>query len=223
MDVDTLLRRANPVATTPRPDAETAHALTAAAVCEPFTSTFTTRRRRRPVTMALIASAIAIPTMAATAVATGGVHTGFFPNRSQAGTELIPGQELLNLSDPDIVQVVEQQTVGVPLPPGKTWQPVLARYPIPLDDGAGSEGQLEVITQGVAGYAQCTWESYWLAGDPAARAAAMSVVAQIPNWRSFANLDSVGQQLMRAEIAQLQHGQDTLLRQDLLANCEPGW
>jgi hypothetical protein len=223
MDVDTLLQRANPVATASRPDADTAHALAIATASEPFTGGFKPARRRRPIAVALIAGAIAIPTMAATAVATGGIHTGFFPSRTQAGTELIPGQELLNLSDPGIVAVVRQQTVGVPLPPGKTWQPVLARYPIPLSDGANSEAQLEVITEGVEGYAQCSWESSWLAGDAATRVAAAAVIARIPSWRSFANLDSVGQQLMNEEITQLKQGQDTLLRQDLLANCEPGW
>jgi hypothetical protein len=173
--------------------------------------------------VALITGAIAIPTMAATVVATGGVHTGFFPSQSQAGTELIPGQELLNLSDPGIAQIVRQQTVGVPLPPGKTWQPVLAQYPIPLEDGAKSEAQLAVITEGVEGYAQCTWESYWLDGSTPARAAAAAVIAQIPTWRSFDNRDATGKQLLAQEIGQLRQGQDTLLQQDLTANCDPAW
>jgi hypothetical protein len=218
MDVDTLLQRANPVTTMARPDAGTARALATATTQEPFT--YRAPRRRRPLTVALIAGAIAVPTMAATAVATGGIHTGIFPSAGE--TEMIRGQEILNLSDPGIVEVVEQQTVGVPLPPGKTWQPVLARYPIPLEDGAKSEGQLEVITQGVEGYAQCAWESYWL-GSNSTRAAALAVITRIPTWRSFDQRDSTGKALMAREIAQLQGGQDTLLRQDLAANCEPGW
>jgi hypothetical protein len=221
MDIDTLLQRANPVAISAMPDAETARSLAEATTSEPIPRR--AHRRRRPLIVALIATAIAVPTMAATAVATGGIHTGFFPSPSQAGTELIPGQELLNLSDPGIVAVVRQQTVGVPLPPGKTWRPVLARYPIPLQDGARSDAQLEVITQGVEGYAQCTWESYWLGGDTSVRAAAAAVITAIPTWRSFDHRDAVGKQLIDEEISQLQRGDGTLLRQDLAANCEPGW
>ncbi|MGQ0743956.1 MAG: hypothetical protein ACT4OS_06400 [Acidimicrobiales bacterium] len=171
-------------------------------------------RRRRLRTMASIAlAAVAIPT-AAVAI-NGGIHTGIFGGKGD--TELVSGEELLNLSDPAIVEVVREVASRTPLPPGDTFETVLDRYPRPQP----TTGQQAVIVTEVQAYAQCRWYSHWLIGDTSTRQAALSVIEQFPSWEfvgNFAPGDS-GPQLVRDTVSEVRQNKESLVRQFLTTNC----
>ncbi len=180
---------------------------------EPSPTVRRSRRRRIIVGASIVLAGLAIPTVAV--AVNGGIHTGIFAGPDE--TEQVPGQELLDLGDPGIVDVARQEADRVPLPPGDTFDSVIARYPIK----EGGFGQRLVVTQGVQFYAQCRWYSYWLNGDATARTDALNVIDQFPDWefaQHFAKGDS-GPQLLRDTIAELHRGDDTLLRQHMAANC----
>ena len=84
------------------------------------------RGRRRRVLVAALVALVVVPATAA-ALDVAGIHTGIFPGRES--TELTPGEELLNISSPDIVPVVRELTRSIPLPEGASWTPFLERYP----------------------------------------------------------------------------------------------
>ncbi|HUR79076.1 MAG TPA: hypothetical protein VMZ22_14095 [Acidimicrobiales bacterium] len=160
----------------------------------------------------LAALAVAVP---AAAAVTGGIHTGFFA--SDADTELVHGSELLNISDPAIVDVVRQEAANVPLPPGASYEALLRRYPV----AEPSLEQREGLRSGIEYFAQCRWYEHWLAGDAATRASDAKTIANFVHWsfmHRFAPGDP-GPQMTREMLAQVQRGEETLVRQFVSANC----
>ncbi|MGQ0679863.1 MAG: hypothetical protein ACT4OM_09470 [Actinomycetota bacterium] len=171
------------------------------------------RRRRARTIAAILAAAIAIP--AAAAAIYGGIHTGIFAGSDE--TEQVPGEELLDLADPAIVAVVREEAARVPLPPGESFDPVVARYPRP----EATFGQRGVIVVEVQSYAQCRWYAHWLAADASTRRRYQSVIEQFPSWdfvQHFAAGDS-GPELLSDTVAQVVRGEQTLVSEFLAANC----
>ena len=167
--------------------------------------------------MGLLATVALVPATAA-AASIGGIHTGFFPTKSQAGTEMSSGEEVIVLSDPGIVPVVKAATKGVALPPGETWAPLLARFPVPLVQGVPVTSQQDYITERVQSYATCKWEASWVLGDTAAKAQAFAVIETMPTWFEYTHSSDMVQPIHQL-VTELQRGNDQPLLQDLKANC----
>lgn len=225
MDLDTLLANADPLTQTPsRLDDQAVATLTAATVAEAKVTDNASgyqrarRARRARVIVPALAVIAAVPALAA-ANQLPGVHTGWFPTRHQAGTEMLPGQEVLVFSDPAIMKYVKQQTTVVPLPAGSTWAAFLARWPRPEVEGIAIQGQLRGIAEAAQLYASCRWEVTWLHGDATVRAATAEGIAQIPTWPLYTQYDVGSAPRVRQMVAQVQRGDDQLLREDVTANC----
>jgi hypothetical protein len=219
MDLDMLLQHSNPLTAGPRPSLAEGTALAAATVAEaaslgPSPRPVPRLRRRR---LALGLLAALVPATAA-AASIGGIHTGWLPTKSQAGTEMTPGEEVLVLSDPGIVPVVKAATKTVALPPGETWAPLLARFPVPLIQGVAVTSQRDYITERVQGYATCKWEASWVHGDAAAKAQALAVIETMPTWFVYTHSPDMVHPIHQL-VTELQHGNDQPLLQDLKGNC----
>jgi hypothetical protein len=222
MDFDELLAQADPMAGTvvKAPSSGVVETLkeltmstpllTPAVVAPPVTS-HRGRRRRIVIIASVAALAVAVPV----AALTGGIHTGFFA--SDGDTELVHGSELLNVSDPAIVEVVREEAAQVPLPAGASYDALLRRYPV----AEPSLEQREGLRTGIEFFAQCRWYEHWLAGDAAVRASDAQTIATFVHWKfmdRFAPGDS-GPQMTRDMVAQVQRGEETLVRQWVTANC----
>jgi hypothetical protein len=221
MTLEALLSHANPVREQTRICAASASILASAtmneAVAPAMVNPVRRRRWRRAITSA-VAVAVAVPALAA-AVNLSGVHTGFFPTKRQAGAEMIPGLEVLRISDPGIVEFARKATKTVPLPHGSTWQPFLADFPVPKEDGIDVEAQYPLVLEFAQQYAKCQWEITWLNGDSAVRAQTAAGIAQIPKWDVFTKYDKSAAARMRQIADQVQRGQSELLRQDVNQSC----
>lgn len=167
-----------------------------------------TRRRRSAVVVAGVVAFLALGS-GAVSYAVGGIHTGWFV--PQGATENgRAGDEVLNLSDPGIVEVVRQEADKVALPPGATYEALVSRYPIPLKDGYATDGTQQVITQSVQGYATCLWAKDWLS-QPQRRSADLAfMVANFPEWETG---------LPSTVLPALQNGDSAPLRQFAAFNC----
>jgi hypothetical protein len=123
------------------------------AVAEIVATPRPTRRRRRRRRTALIAALVALVAVPATAAAieAAGIHTGIFPG--EGDTELVRGEELLQLDSPDIVPYVREITRDIPLPEGVSWEPFLARWPL----SEPTLGQETVIGSQAEWFARCAW------------------------------------------------------------------
>jgi hypothetical protein len=171
------------------------------------------RRRRLTVVSLVAAACLALP--AAAIGISAAFHTGIFAGDEE--TEQTPGEELLNLSDPSIVGFVRAEASKVPLPPGETFDAVVARYPIEEP----TIGQRGVIVGELQHHAQCIWYRNWLEGDADTRAGALTVIEQFPSWefvKYFAPGDP-GPRLVRETVDQVRRGEETMVRQFMLANC----
>ena len=105
----------------------------------------------RPIDRELLAlAALAVPATAV-AIEAAGIHTGIFPG--QGDTELVPGEELLQLDSPDIVPYVREITRGIPLPDGASWEPFLARWPL----SEPTLAQETAIGSEAEWFARCAW------------------------------------------------------------------
>lgn len=173
-----------------------------------------TRSRRTSLALALVVL-LGIPSAAVATYV--GIHTGFFP--AAGDTESEPGEEYLDTSQPGIVSVVRQLTVGVPLPAGDGWGPLLARYP-------AEEGLMQRSGLGVAveHYARCRWDRAYLradaAGDRAARERAARVIATSARWRYTVATDGGGVvALYERQGRTALRGDARLVRRDWRANC----
>lgn len=217
-DIDALLQSADPLAGQPMNavPAGLARDLAELTMTEPTYKSFK-RRHRGLIALGIIGVLAGVPT-AALAI-TGGIHTGEYPRAGD--TESHPGEEILNLSDPGIVPLVKKETTTVPIPPGRSWNKLLGRWPIALQDGVGTTGQFRVVIDEVDGTAKCFWDQDWLAGDAATRARDIKVIDRIPT-RAFAQnqADDGGQNELRDEVYQMDRGQDTLAQQYVQANCD---
>jgi hypothetical protein len=168
------------------------------------------RKRHRATAIGIGMGTVAFLTLGAGAVtlATGGIHTGWFvpDNSSENGPA---GAEILNLSDPGIVAVVQQEEAKVQIPPGSSYAQNTARYPVPLLQGLRTTGTQGELQMGVQFYAACLWQQDWLDGNTTRRAIDEQFIsANFPNWDSGL-----------ARVAQaLQSGDSGLLRQWLIAN-----
>ncbi|MHB8295719.1 MAG: hypothetical protein ACYDH5_14065 [Acidimicrobiales bacterium] len=146
------------------------------------------RRRVRRHRRALIGGAAAIALASLPAAAAAGV---FGPARTGGppyGTSHIPGVQYLNVSTPRVVPIVRRLTRTVPLPRGSSWQPFLARYPVPTRGKRyrGTETTLAGVGGSVEWYARCQWYGAWLSAHdtgnaPAANRAA-KVIGQAATW-----------------------------------------
>jgi hypothetical protein len=221
-DIDTLLRHSDPVGAPPELKDGAARALAQATRDE--TGDVPAARPRRSRRLRLIGGAVGVAlvvTPLAAAERVGGIHTGFFPTKKEAGTEDIQGVEFLNLSDPGILEVVRQETAKVPLPAGASWDGLYANWPLHGPDGRNVQGQKPGISQNVQAWAQCAWEKSWLTGDAATRARAASVLADLPNWDLYAKWDTGWAPHIRQMNDQIRTtGDSPILRQDVLANCQ---
>lgn len=177
------------------------------------------QRRRAPQRRALAIAAACVAFAVPSAALAGylGVHSGFFPGAHD--TESVSGEEYLDTSSPEIVQVVRTLTREVPLPSGASWDALLARYP-------AKEGLMQrtAIGVGVESYARCRWEKAWLAaraaGDPAGALHAADVLAESATWPNTVTTDGGGVVAHYQQTAAAAHGGDArAVRQDLRANC----
>ena len=166
------------------------------------------RRRRSVVVVAGVVAFLALGS-GAVSYAVGGIHTGWFV--PQGSTENgRAGDEVLNLSDPGIVDVVRQEADKVALPPGATYGALLSRYPIPLKDGYATDSTQQFVTESVQGYAACLWMKDWL-GQPERRSADLAfMVANFPQWETG---------LPSTVLPSLQNGDSAPLRQFTTINC----
>jgi hypothetical protein len=100
------------------------------------------------------------------------------------------------------------------LPPGGTWDAFHDRMAkVPADSAVVPE---EVVAGRVAWEARCQWERAWLRDVPGAQA----VVDDLQTWPEFTARDAgVGTRCLREMAEQTRRGDDTLLKQDLEANC----
>ena len=181
------------------------------------------RRRRRRLMVGLFASLIVVPTAAAAVV--GGMHTGFFGPPAQVGyvPMNVPGEELLNSKDPEILRVVQGLTTEVPLPPGASYAPLLKRYP----SAENSLVQRTTLAQSVSFYAQCEWYQDWLKGDATRRAADQPTIDAMPTskvWRFVTDDFSGGRthdmlDLAKTIAAETRVGTTTAIAQHIKVNC----
>jgi hypothetical protein len=221
MDLDELLAQADPMAgaVVHVPSSSEFETLKELTMSTPLpspvlaSSPITTRRRRRRVVIitAAVALAVAVPV----AALTGGIHTGFFA--SDTDTELVHGSELLNLSDPGIVDVVRAEAAHVPLPAGASYDALLRRYPV----AEATLAQREGLRTEIEYFAQCRWYEHWLAGDAAVRASDAKTIATFVRWTfmdRFAPGDA-GPQMTRDMVAQVQRGDASLVTAWVAANC----
>jgi hypothetical protein len=154
----------------------------------------------------------------AAAIEAAGIHTGFFPTAGD--TESAPGEEYLDTSSPDIVPVVRGLTATLPLPPGESWAPLLARWPAP----GGGLMQRSGIGVQVEWYARCRWEAAWLrahrAGDRAAAAESAEVLRRAARWPFTVATDGGGVVAAQERVAAAAAvGDAALVRGDYRANC----
>ena len=181
------------------------------------------RRRRRRLMVGLFAGVIVVPTAAAAVV--GGMHTGFFGPPAQVGyvPMNVPGEELLNSKDPEILRVVQGLTTEVPLPPGASYAPLLKRYPT----AENSLVQRTTLAQSVSFYAQCEWYQDWLKGDATRRAADQPTIDAMPTskvWRFVTDDFSGGRthdmlDLAKTIAAETRVGTTTAIAQHIKVNC----
>ena len=180
-------------------------------------------RRRRRLMVGLFAGLIVVPTAAAAVV--GGMHTGFFGPPAKVGyvPMNVPGEELLNSNDPEILSVVQDLTTTVPLPPGASYAPLLKRYPT----AENSLVQRTTLAQDVSYYAQCTWYQDWLTGDATRRAADQPTIDAMPTssvWRFVTDDFSGGRShdlldLAKTIAAETRVGTTTTIAQHIKVNC----
>ena len=177
------------------------------------------RRRRRTALVAAVALLVAVPGAAA-AIEAAGVHTGLFP--AAGDTESAPGEEYLDTGSPDIVPIVRELTAGLPLPPGESWAPLLARWPA----REGGLMQRTGIGAQVESYARCRWEAAWLradgAGDRAVAASSAAVLARAARWPFTVASDGGGVVAAQERVAAAAAAGDAApVRADHRANCVP--
>jgi hypothetical protein len=139
---------ADPLPDVPRLPDELIDVLVAEIVAAPRPAR--TRRRRRRTALVAVLAVLAVPATAV-AIDAAGIHTGIFP--SEGDTEMVPGEELLQLDSPDIVPYVREITRGIPLPDGASWEPFLARWPL----SEPTLAQETAIGSQAEWFARCAW------------------------------------------------------------------
>jgi hypothetical protein len=167
------------------------------------------RRRKRLVAAGVgLAAAVAVGVPAAAGQFTA--RTGVPASGGEEGTS-----ERIRLDAPDVGDVYAQYTSRKKLPPGGTWDAFHDRMAkVPADSAVVPE---EVVAGWVAWEARCQWERAWLRDVPGAQA----VVDDLQTWPEFTAKDAggVGTRILREMAEQTRRGDDTLLKQDLEANC----
>jgi hypothetical protein len=218
-DLDTRLAAATPVRAADVP--RIPRVLVDAAVMEIVSSGSPTSRparrgRRRRVLVAALVALVVVPATAA-ALDVAGIHTGIFPGRES--TELTPGEELLNISSPDIVPVVRKLTRSIPLPEGASWLPFLERYPateptLAQRIGIGAEAEW---------FARCRWMGTWLQAyrddDASGRRRSAAMLAQAATWRYTRAVGGDGVAVFERDAAAARRGDPGPVRQTYRANC----
>jgi hypothetical protein len=154
-----------------------------------------------------VAVAVGVPAAAGQLTARTGVHA----SGGEEGTS-----ERIDVKAPDVGGVYQQYFDEHELPPGGTWDAFLARQAkVEQDSSVVPE---DVVAQWVAWEARCQWERAWLADVPGAQ----RVIDDLRTWPEFVgphDAGGLGEQRLRDMSRQTRTGEDTLLRQDIEANC----
>ncbi|KPM53404.1 hypothetical protein ACG83_22055 [Frankia sp. R43] len=178
-------------------------------------------RERRVVVAALVAVALL-----GTAAFTFGndliARTGMFgsPGMTENDTS-----EWLNTGAPDFRKVMESlQPADIPLPAGRSWQPVIEQQ---VANGQREPGLMQVtgVRSTFALYAVCVWYGEWIAGrqaDDSGRVGrALEVMSGTASWPIFVAIDGGGiRDSLRAAADAAARGDGTLVRQHIVANCD---
>jgi hypothetical protein len=168
------------------------------------------RRRKRLVAAGIgLTAAVAIGVPAAAGQFTA--RTGVPASGGEEGTS-----ERIRLDAPDVGDVYAEYTSKKTLPPGGTWDAFHERMARVPDDSAVVPA--DIVAQWVAWEARCQWERAWLDDVPGAQ----RVVDDLQTWPEFVgphDAGGLGEQILKDMSAQTRRGDDTVLRQDLRANC----
>jgi hypothetical protein len=171
------------------------------------------RRRRRTLAAGIgLSCAVALGAPAAAGVLNA--RTGVVAQGGEDGHG-----EMLRMDAPDVREVYEQHLSDVPLPPGGSWDALLARVTDPEREPMvmAESG----VAQDVAYEAHCQWERAWLRGEPTAQ----KMLEQIPRWPGITSGDPAdggegGLPYALARIAEAAgRGDAGPLKQDLRVNC----
>ncbi|EFC85911.1 hypothetical protein [Parafrankia sp. EUN1f] len=181
--------------------------------------------RRRRVLVATLATLALLGTAAFTFGDDLVARTGMFgsPGMTENDTS-----EWLNTRASDFREVMESlQPTDIPLPAGRSWQPVIDNN---VANGQREGGLMQVtgVRAAFAFYAECVWDYEWLvarqAGDSGRVDRAVEVMGGMASWPIVVATDGGGVRDWLRNVADAAaRGDEGPVRQNLAANCEADW